>query len=51
MSEVFDDPSDGHVNPDDLPTGDPDDIPHPDDDAQGGVPVGSGATNPGRLAA
>jgi hypothetical protein len=41
MSEVFDDPKDGHVNPDDLPSGDPADFPT-DSGPEGGVPLGPG---------
>lgn len=42
MNEVFDDPQDGHVNPDDLDAGDPADIPDPG--TPPGVPVGPGPT-------
>jgi hypothetical protein len=47
MSEVFDDPQDGHVNPDDLPAGDPADLPTPDPETEAGVPVGPGTDTTG----
>ncbi len=45
MNEVFDDPQDGHVNPDDLDAGDPTDIPDPG--TPPGVPMGPGTDTTG----